>query len=128
MRKRPHARSHPDDAKQRRDRKRRLEARQAADGFANGVVEIEGPLRAAVEHEIRNLAARVEAKEKRRDRNAAILSVTRVEAALVIETESEKLAQHIADALKRSRKAEIKRFFDDEGARRVLRCRLPSAP
>ena len=109
-------------------RKRRLVARQAADGFANGVVEIRGPLRTAVEHEIRNLAARVEAREKQRDPNAAILSFSHVEASLVIETESEKLAQHIADALKRSRKVEIKRFFDDEGARRVLRCRLPSAP
>jgi len=128
MRRRPHARSHLDDAERRLERKRRLEAKQAADGFANGVVEIEGPLRTAVENEIRNLAARVEATERQRDPSAAILSVSRVEASLVIETESEKLAQHIADALKRSRKAEIERFFDDEGSRRVLRCRLPSSP
>lgn len=122
---RPAPRSKLGDKDQRTSRKRDLERRQAADRAANGVVEIPGPLQPTLEREVRAIVAASERREKRRDDAACVLRVTPFEQGLAVETESEKLAQHIADALARSHGAEVVRTFDDEGKRRILTCRFP---
>ena len=108
------ARSRLDDSEQLLDRKRRQRT--------TGLVEIPGPLAPALEEEIRNVARRFD----ERDPGASVLRITPFQLGLAIETASEKLAQQIADAIARSRKAEVTRVFDDEGRRRILTCRLPS--
>jgi hypothetical protein len=115
------ARSRLDDAEQRRERKKRRERRQAGDGVPNGLVEIEG----LITQEIHNIVDRVVESERLRDEHARVLARTPFDGGISIETESEKLAQHIADALARSRKADVTRAFDDAGKRRILTCRLP---
>lgn len=122
---RPWSRSNLDDKDQRTSRKRAQERRQAADRVANGVVEIPGPLPDTLEREVRAIVAASERREKDRDPEACVLRITPFEKGLAVETESEKLAQHIADALARSHKAEVARTFDDEGKRRILTCRFP---
>lgn len=107
-----------------REKKERLQRRQAADGVPNGLVEIPGPLPQGAEEEIRALAAAVERREQERDPDALILLITPFQGGLAIETETEKLAQHIADAIAKSRKARVERTYDDEGRRRILRCRF----
>ena len=108
-------------AEDRREKKKKQMQSQRNDGFANGLVEIVGP----ITEEISNIVESVLRKERQRDESARILSRTAFDGGLSIETESEKLAQHIADALERSRKATVTRVFDDAGKRRVLTCRLP---
>ena len=107
------ARSRLDDSEQLLERKRRQRT--------TGLVEIPGPLTPALEEEIRNIARRFDERGP-----GAGLRITPFQLGLAIETGSEKLAQRIADAIARSRKAEVTRVFDDEGRRRILTCRLPS--
>jgi len=120
----PAPRSKLGDREARTARKKRKERAQAADGVANGVVEIPGPLPAGLADEIRTIAAAAEDRERRRDPAALVLRITAFLDGLAIETESEKLAQHIADALARSKGARVERVFDDEGRRRILTCRF----
>lgn len=110
----------------RNDREKGLEHKrhQEAAGLTTGLVEIPGPLPEGLEQEIRNLAAKVEAEEAARHADA-VVSITPFENGLAIETRGEKLAQRIADSLRRSRHATVERTFDDEGKRRILTCRLP---
>lgn len=97
---------------------------QETAGQTTGLVEIPGPLDPLLEEEIRNLAAKVLGEETRHHPDA-VVSITPFEGGLAIETRGEKLAQKIADRLKRSRHATVERTFDDEGRRRILLCRLP---
>jgi len=106
------------------DRKRRQTKRYAANGAVHGLVEIPGPLSRQTELEIRALASSLEKKEKQRDAGARVLAITEFKGGLAIETASEKLAQHIADAVGRSRCARVERVFDDEGRRRILTCHI----
>ena len=121
----PVARSALGDADQRLERKKKLASLQARNGIANGLVEIPGPIPDDLAVEIRHIVGRVVEKERQRDEHACVHRISPFEEGLAIETESEKLAQHIADALARSKKATVTRAFDDEGARRILTCRLP---
>jgi len=120
---RPFPRSRLDDSDERLARKKHLEEA----GLTLGLVEIPGPLPPRVEQEIREVAARLAERDAARYPGAALLSVTAFQEGLAIETKGEKLAQHIADHLARSRKATVERAFDDEGRRRILTCRLPAA-
>lgn len=106
-----------------RDKKARETKSHRADGVPNGLVEVPGPLAPEVETEIRNLARNIE--ERAKAKGGKILSVTPFQGGIAIETEDEKLAQHIADAIEKSRKATVTRVYDDEGRRRILTCRLP---
>ena len=117
----PNSRSRLGDSENRKDRKQRQLRRQANDGVANGLVEIVG----VITEEISNIVDNVLCAEQRHDKHASIIARTPFEGGLSIETESEKLAQHIADALASSRRAQVTRVFDDEGKRRVLTCKLP---
>ncbi|MCK6460766.1 MAG: hypothetical protein L6Q95_12845 [Planctomycetes bacterium] len=109
------------------DREKGLARKQHQEeaGQATGLVEIPGPLPQGLEEEIRNLAARFEEEERRHGKDAAVLAVTPFAEGIAIETRGEKLAQKIADALHRSRHAEVERTFDAEGRRRILTCKLP---
>lgn len=100
---------------------------EQAAGLTTGLVEIPGPLSPRLEKEIRNLATRVEREEAAHNGDAAvsITSITRFGEGLAIETRGEKVAQRIADRLRRSRHARVERTFDDEGRRRILVCSLP---
>ncbi len=104
------------------DRKRRLTAKRANDGRANGVVEIRGPVGPDLERVIRSDVDGAFARVSRRDPEARILLMARRGEDLVIETESEKLAQHIADTLRKSRHMEIERAYVDGAACRFLVC------
>jgi hypothetical protein len=117
----PRSRYFRDDRERGLSRKRHQEAA----GLATGLVEVPGPLPLRIEEEIRNLAARFEADEQRRGKDSAVLAVTPFAGGLAIETRGEKLAQRIADALRRSRHASVERTFDAEGRRRILTCKLP---
>jgi len=119
------ARSGLGDAEQRLEKKKRREKAQRNDGIPNGLVEIPGPFPEHVGTEIRNIVDRTLARERERDEHARVVAITPFREGLAIETESEKLAQHIADALGRSRKADVTRKYDDAGRRRILTCRLP---
>lgn len=125
----PHSQS-PESRYFRDDREKGLahKRHQADVGFTRGLVEIPGPLPTDLEEEIRNLAARLEREEARREPDGGILGITPFAEGLAIETRREKLAQRIADALGKSRHAEVERTFDDEGRRRILSCRLPQVP
>lgn len=105
------------------DRKKRLRALKEQDGYANGRVWIPGPLdelmRTQILNEIRNVAA---GPAGRADR---ILVVAASREGIEVLTDGEKLAQRLADALARSRKAHVSRVYDDGGQCRVLTCRLP---
>ena len=110
----------------RADRKHRQTERRVADGRANGLVEIPGPIAEDIRDEIVRTARNVENRETKRRKGARILSIAPwSEGGLVIETEEEKLAQIIGDAIAESRQASTERFYDDEGMRRVVVCRLP---
>jgi hypothetical protein len=104
-------------------RKKRLLEKRAADGRPNGLVEVPGPLRASVRDEILALARSLEKKERRP--GFRVLQISDFEGGVAIETDSEKFAQKLADAIGRSRHAQVTRVYDDEGARRILTCRLP---
>jgi len=106
-----------------KDKKSRQQSAQRADGFPNGLVEIPGPLDETLVREITLLARNLESREKAK--GGKILGIAPFEKGIAIETEGEKLAQHIADAVAKSRKAAVERVFDDEGKRRILTCRLP---
>lgn len=118
---RPVTRSHLSDSETRLAQKKHLEEA----GLMSGLVEIPGPLPGGLEEEIRNIAARMEEEEAARRPGSAVLAITPFAGGLAIETRGEKLAQRIADALGRSRKAVVERALDDEGRRRILTCRLP---
>jgi hypothetical protein len=107
------------------ERKKRLRRMHARDGIPNGLVEVPGPLTLDLKEEILNLARNQEEREKDRRPGARILKITSFQKGVAIETDGEKLAQHIADAIARSRKADVIRVFDDEGNRRILTCFLP---
>jgi hypothetical protein len=119
----PQSRYFRDDREKGLARKRRQEEA----GEAKGLVEVPGPLPPGIEEEIRLLSARCEREEARRGRDAAVLAITAFEGGVAIETRGEKLAQRIADAIRRSRHARVERTFDDEGRRRILTCKLPRA-
>lgn len=123
---RTHGRS-PQSRYFRDDRERGLAKKrhQEEAGQSTGLVEVVGHLPPGLEEEIRNLATRFEEDELRRGKDAAVISVTPFAEGIAIETRGEKLAQRIADALHRSRHAEIERAFDAEGRRRILTCKLP---
>jgi len=114
------------DAEQLLERKRRLRRMHARDGLPNGLVEVPGPLSHETRAEIVNIARNQEEREKDRRPGARILKITSFQRGVAIETDGEKLAQHIATALSRSRKARVTRIYDDEGNRRILTCILPS--
>lgn len=114
-------------AEELREKKKHFLSLQARDGLPNGLVEIPGPLSEATRREILNIARKRESQERERRPWVRILAVTPFDRGVAIETEDEKLAQHIADTLARSRKAEVDRVFDDEGKRRILTCWLPEA-
>lgn len=103
----------------------RLERKRRQKGRAQGLVEVPGPLPPQLEEEIRCLAARLEEEEVRRGSEEMVLGITPFAEGLAIETRGEKLAQRIANAIRRSRHARIERTFDEEGLRRILTCRLP---
>jgi hypothetical protein len=107
------------------ERKKRLGALHARNGIPNGLVEVPGPLTKQLRTEILNIARNQEDREKDRRPDARILKITSFRQGVAIETEGEKLAQQIANAIARSRKAEVDRVFDDEGNRRILTCVLP---
>ncbi|HEX5136010.1 MAG TPA: hypothetical protein VFY93_03480 [Planctomycetota bacterium] len=117
----PESRYFRDDREQGLARKRHQEGA----GWMLGLVEVPGPLPPHLEEEIRNLAARCQKDETRHGKDAEVLAVTPFAGGLAIETRGEKLAQRIADALRRSRHAQVERSFDDEGRRRILTCKLP---
>ncbi|MDH3591371.1 MAG: hypothetical protein OER88_05805 [Planctomycetota bacterium] len=119
------ARSRLDDAETRLDKKERRVQRGASDGIAHGLVEIPGPIAESEMREIRAIIASVAKREVERDPHARICQITPFQEGIAVETESEKFAQHIADAIGRSRNATVTRTFDDEGARRILTCKLP---
>jgi hypothetical protein len=100
---------------------------QQAAGMTTGLVEIPGPLSPRLEKEIRNLAERLRGEEAAR-RTDAVVTISPFGEGLAIETRGEKLAQRIADRLRRSRHAKVERTYDDEGRRRILVCRLPGGP
>ncbi|MHC4958528.1 MAG: hypothetical protein ACYTGN_09135 [Planctomycetota bacterium] len=117
------ARSRLDDKESRADRKKRQFERVATDGRPNGVVHVLGDIDAHGEDELRNIVRNVE--ERERKPGVVVLGIERDAEGLHVETESEKLAQHIADALSRSRNAEVERVFVDATKTRVLTLRLP---
>lgn len=115
------ARSRLDDKDARAERKKRQHARAATDGRPNGVVHVLGDVDRHGEDELRNIIKNVEG----RDPDTVVLDVSRDADGLHVETEDEKLAQHIADAIGRSRNAEVERVFVDATKTRVLTLRLP---
>lgn len=119
----PQSRYFRDDREKGLSRKRHQEEA----GQTTGLVEVLGPLPPGLEEEVRNLAARFEEDEQRRGKDATVLAVTPFDDGIAIETRGEKLAQRIADALHRSRHAQVERAFDAEGRRRILTCKLPRA-
>jgi len=111
------ARSRLDDSEELAERKRQRQT--------TGLVEILGSLPPERGEEIRNIVKNVEATEQRHHPESRVSEITPIPEGLAIETNTEKLAQHIADAIRKSQNAEVDRTFDDEGKRRVLTCRLP---
>lgn len=107
------------------DRKKRLRRLADSDGYANGMVWIPGPLgertRAEILAQVRNVV------DRHADQSDRMLVVASLLEGIEIQTDGEKLAQRIADALARSRRARVTRVYDDEGRRRVLTCVLPEA-
>jgi hypothetical protein len=91
---------------------------------ATGLVEVPGPLSRGTTTEIRNLTCNVLERERRRDPDARLLSISLFAEGLAIETSSARLAQNIAGAIRRSHRADVERVMDDEGRRRILTCRL----
>lgn len=114
------ARSRLDDREVRTERKKRQLDRGNRNGRPNGLVHVIGNIDRHGEGELRNIIRSVE-----RGSDVTVLGIRRDDEGLHIEAESEKLAQHIADALGRSRNAGVERFFVDATKTRVLTVRLP---
>ena len=106
-------------------RKRRRVLRHACDGQPHGIVHITGDIERHGAGELRNIIASVERREKQRDVHAAVLGIQTDSEGMHVAAESEKLAQHIADALARARKAAVVRVYSDAEKARILTCRLP---
>jgi len=121
----PLPRSRLDDSEERLERKGRRLARAASDGVANGLVQVLAPLDAEHVVEIRNIVKNV--TERERDARSRVLAIGVDEDGLWVETETEKHAQHIADAISRARSMELKSYYDSEGKQRVLTLRPKTA-
>ena len=100
---------------------RRLRHRQSR---TTGLVEVPGPLSRSIAAEIRNLTRNVLDREREHDPEAQLVSISLFAEGLAIETSSERLALNIANAIRRSHRADVERVLDDEGRRRILTCRL----
>jgi len=98
--------------------------RRRARGRAAGLVEVPGPLSRAVAAEISDLTRNVVGRERERDPDARLLAISLFAEGLAIETSSVRLAENIADAIRRSHQADVERVIDDEGRRGILTCRL----
>jgi len=107
------------------DRKKRLRRLADVDGYPNGMVWIPGPLGERTRLEI--LAQVRSVVDRYADRSDRMLVVASLLDGIEIQTDGEKLAQRIADALEKSRKAQVTRVYDDESRRRILTCILPEA-
>ena len=116
------ARSRLDDKATRTERKKRQLDRGAGNDRPNGIVHVTGDIDGHGEQELCNIIRSVEADE--RATGVTVLGIVRDEDGLHVETQSEKLAQRIADALQRSRNAEVERVFVDATKTRVLTVRL----
>jgi hypothetical protein len=121
----PRARSHLNDAEERLERKGRQLKRGASDGIANGLVQILATLEPDHEVEIRNIVKNV--TERERDEHSRVLDMGSDEDGLWVETETEKHAQHIADAISRARNMELESYYDDSGKQRVLTLRFKAS-
>ena len=120
------ARSRLNDGEERLARKVRQTERGAADGIPNGLVQIFAELDEAHETEIRNIALNVTKREHERDEHARILDMAVDEDGLWIETESEKHAQHIANAIARARNMNLESTYNAAGKQRILSLRPKS--
>ena len=121
----PRARSHLNDAEERLARKDRQLKRSASDGIANGLVQILATLEPDHETEIRNIVKNV--TEQERDEHSRVLDMGKDEDGLWVETETEKHAQRIANAISRARNMEIESYYDDSGKQRVLTLRFKAS-
>lgn len=117
------ARSRLNDGEERLARKVRQTERGATDGIANGLVQVFATLDEDHETEIKNIALNVTKREQERDENARILDMAVDEDGLWIETESEKHAQNIANAIARARNMDLDSAFNAAGKQRVLSLR-----
>ena len=117
------ARSRLDDKQTRTEAKKVQFEKAAHNGLPNGIVHIVGDLDAHGEEQLRNIIHNIDHAERNQD--VTVLEVLRDEEGLHVETETEKLAQHIADAIVRSRNAEVERIFVDATKTRILTVRLP---
>lgn len=122
----PRARSRLDDAEDRLLRKTRQMKRGASDGIANGLVVVLASLDAEHETEIRNIIGNVTEREQGRDAQARILGMESDTDGLWVETESERHAQHIADAIARARNMDVESHYADSAKQRVLSLRPKS--
>ncbi len=121
----PNARSHLNDAEERLERKNRQRKHGATDGIANGLVQILATLEPDHEAEIRNIVKNV--TEHERDEHSRVLDMGSDKDGLWVETETEKHAQHIADAISRARNMELESYYDDAGKQRVLTLRFKAS-
>jgi len=121
--KQPRARSRLNDAEDRLIRKVRQTKREASDGIANGLVLVLASLDADQEMEIRNIIGNVTEREQERYGHGRILDMQSDADGLWVETETEKHAQHIADAIARARNMDVESYFDDSAKQRVLSLR-----
>jgi hypothetical protein len=106
------------------EKKRHQSQVHATDGIPNGLVEIPGPIPPSLAEELENIARNCEERARERRPHARILSIAPFQDGMAIETEGEKLAQQIANAIGKSRKAKVERTYDDAGKRRILTCIL----
>jgi len=117
------ARSRLDDKETRKQAKKEQFEKAAHNGLPNGIVHILGDVGGHGEEELRNIIHNVDSAERNAD--VTVLQIVRDKEGLHVETETEKLAQRIADAIVRSRKAELERVFVDSTKTRILTVRLP---
>ena len=120
-------RSRLNDAEERLARKDRQTQRGASDGIPNGLVQVAADLDEHEENEIRNIAQNVTERELERDEHARILDMGVDDDGLWIETESEKHAQRIADAVARARNLDLTSQYNAAGKQRVLTLRPKGA-
>ena len=123
----PRARSRLNDAEERLKRKDRQLKRNSSDGIANGLVQILATLEPDHEAEIVNIVKNVTESERGRDEHSRVLDMGSDKDGLWIETETEKHAQHIADAISRARNMELESYYDDSGKQRVLTLRFKTS-
>ena len=123
----PRARSRLGDAEDRLVKKVRQMKRGASDGIANGLVLVLASLDAEHETEIRNIIGNVTEREQERYAQARMLGMESDADGLWVETETEKHAQHIADAIARARNMDVESYYDDSAKQRVLSLR-PKSP